>query len=160
MPKYGLKKQPKGAPSYTELQKHGYDPKSAQKAGLESGAKWAAIGAGLGVTGGPAGIAAGAGIGAAVGFVGGFTYDMISGGDNLSQALDSYKLSQDSAKLAKQVARTEFREQKSQKGKAARSPDLPHVAQYDDTAMDIMALSSGAGTSQYDQYLNKTYGVG
>ena len=139
MAKYGLAKQTKGAPSYVELQKHGYDPKSAQKAGLAGAGKGAATGAGLGVTGGAAGIAAGAGIGAAVGFVGGFTYDMISGGDNLSGALSSYKIQQDKEKLANQVAKTERREQKRQKETVARSPALPFVAEYDP---DMMAMSS------------------
>ena len=66
-------------------------------------------------------------------------------------------MSKDKTKLAKQVAKTEIRDQKRQKGMAARSPDLPFVAEYDP---DIMAMSSEAGTSQYDQFLNKTYGVG
>ena len=160
MAKYGLAKQTKGGPTYPELQKHGYDPKSALKAGLAGAGKGAAAGATIGAAGTPVGMALGAGIGAAVGFVGGFTYDMISGGDNLSGALSSYKIQQDKEKLAKQVAKTERREQKRQKGMADRSPDLSKsgfVAEYDP---DIMAMSSGAGTSQYDQFLNKTYGVG
>ena len=161
MAKYGLAKQTKGGPTYPELQKHGYDPKSARNTGLEYAAKGAAAGATIGAGGGPAGIAAGAGIGAAVGFVGGFTYDMISGGDNLSGALSSYKIQQDKEKLANQVAKTERREQKRQKETVARSPDLSKsgfVAEYDP---DMMAMSSNKDefVTGFDTF-NKTKGWG
>jgi len=119
-------------------------------AGAEGALKGAAAGAMLG---NPLTALAGGVIGFVAGAVGA---DKAQSAD-FKKAIDAYKMSKDKEKLAKQVAKTERREQKRQKGMAARSPDLPFVAEYDP---DIMAMSSGAGTSQYDQFLNKTYGVG
>ena len=120
---------------------------------LLGGAQGALSGVAAGSTLGPMGMLAGGTIGFIAGAISADQKQQAS----FQQALDAYKLGKDKAKLAKQVARTEVRAQKSQKEKGARSPDLPFVAQYDP---DIMALSGDAGMSQYDQFLNKTYGVG
>ena len=162
MPKYGLTTEadlPSGHPSYAELQEYGYDPKSAQKAGLEGAGKGAAAGATIGGTvslGSPLGIAAGFAIGAGLGYVGGFAYDMISGGDNLSEALDLYKIQKDKDKLVQQTAKEELRAQKSQIGRKGREKKGLPVPEYDEVADDIMAM--GRGASQYDRYMQQQYG--
>tara|TARA_R110000824_G_scaffold315163_1_gene502243 strand:- start:40 stop:540 length:501 start_codon:yes stop_codon:yes gene_type:complete len=124
---------------------------------LLGGAQGALSGAATGAMVSGPGAPIGALVGGTIGFIAGAISADQKQQASFQQAIDAYKMSKDKTKLAKQVAKTEIRDQKRQKGMAARSPDLPFVAEYDP---DIMAMSSEAGTSQYDQFLNKTYGVG
>lgn len=152
--KYGLAKT-KDAP-YEELKEYGYDPKSGLKAGLKGAGKGAAIGAQLGVGGGPAGIAAGMAIGAGAGFVGGFTYDMISGGDNLSMALDAHKLDTQKKKKADAQRKEELQLTKKTTEEKKRAKDLAPIVG-DETDQAIVAL--GAGDSHFDRFKTDVYGV-
>lgn len=154
MAKYGLGKT-KGAP-YEELKEYGYDPKSALKSGLKAAGKGASVGAQMGKSGGAAGIATGMAIGAGLGFVGGFTYDMISGGDNLGMALDAYKLDKQKKKTADAQRKEELQLNKKATEKQKRAADLSPIVG-DETDQAIATL--GAGVSQFNRFKTDIYGV-
>ena len=139
-----------------ELKEYGYDPRSELKAGLEGASKGAAIGATVGTAGGPIGVGGAMAIGAGIGFIGGFTYDMISGGDNLSMALDAHKLDTQKKKKADAQRKEELQLTKKTTEKKKRAKDLAPIVG-DETDQAIVAL--GAGDSHFDRFKTNVYGV-
>ena len=153
MAKMGLAKT-KDAP-YDELKEYGYDPKSSLREGLKGAAKGASMGAQIGSAGGIPGIAAGMAIGAGIGFVGGFQYDMITGGDNLSTALNAYKLDKKMEKETKKQRNAELAFLKSTKEKQKRASDLPRIPG-DEIDTQISSLAKG---TTFDRFKDETYPV-
>jgi outer membrane lipoprotein SlyB len=127
---------------------------------LAAGAKGATSGALAGaqigaMTANPAGLLAGALIGGTVGFVSSAIAADAAQSGSFQQAMSAYNVKKDKEKMARQAAKQQFQAQKSRMGKKDKTSDMPAVAAYD---ADIMQLTPGAGTSQYDQFLGNAYG--